>query len=264
MCSSATPNSEGAARRRFAAARAMQGLLGQVLGRAVYVRLVAPMPLRVLTWNLMHGRATAPAGRELLEQFAVAIGGWEWDVALLQEVPPWWPLALGERLRADHRQVLTSRNALRPLRRAIAIRWPDLIKSNGGGANAILVRSAVGIVEHRMRRLCWWPERRWVHAVRLHGGMWVANVHTASEAGQGRLAAETVLAWTGGVPVVLGGDFNVRELSLTGLHRGGGHGVDQVFLGGGLAVDGPAEVLERGRLSDHAPVRVSVMKQCSI
>jgi len=222
------------------------------------------MPLRVLTWNLMHGRATAPTGGELFEHFAAAIGGWEWDLALLQEVPPWWPAALGERLRAGHRQVLTSRNALLPLRRAIAVRWPDLIKSNGGGANAILVRGAGGIVEHRMRRLCWWPERRWVHAVRLRDGMWVGNLHAAADAAQGTRAAEALADWASGAPVVLGGDFNVRELVLPGFARNGGNGVDQVFVGGGLVAAGSAEALERGRLSDHAPVLVSVIKKCSI
>ena len=56
--------------------------------------------VRVLTWNLFHGRAVPPAGRELFDEFATALAGWEWDVALLQEVPPWWPAcSLGARLR---------------------------------------------------------------------------------------------------------------------------------------------------------------------
>ena len=76
------------------------------------------MPLRVLTWNLLHGRSVPPAGRELFDEFCAALAGWEWDVALLQEVPPWWPPALGARLGADQRSVLTSRNALLPVRRA--------------------------------------------------------------------------------------------------------------------------------------------------
>ena len=51
--------------------------------------------MRVLTWNLFHGRAVPPAGRDLAREFAAALAAWEWDVALLQEVPPWWPPALG-------------------------------------------------------------------------------------------------------------------------------------------------------------------------
>src|SRR6202161_629791 len=114
------------------------------------------MLLRVLTWNLMHGRSVPGSGRDLSEEFASALAGWEWDVALLQEVPPWWPRALSDRLGTEYRQVLTSRNALLLARRAIATRWPDLIKSNGGGANAILVRRD-RIVAHRRRRLAWVP-----------------------------------------------------------------------------------------------------------
>ena len=48
--------------------------------------------------------------------------------------------AAGAGARRAGRSVLTSRNLGLPLRRAIASRNPDLLKSNGGGANAILVR----------------------------------------------------------------------------------------------------------------------------
>jgi endonuclease/exonuclease/phosphatase family metal-dependent hydrolase len=222
---------------------------------------LALVALRVLTWNLMHGRSMPPAGRDLFEEFVEALGRWRWDVALLQEVPPWWPPTLARRLDAEDRLVLTSRNALLPLRQAIAIRWPDLIKSNGGGANAILVRSHP-VREHRARRLCWLPERRWVHAVRIDEPLWVANLHaTVHDAPgavrDGRLAAAAVLAWAAGEPVILGGDFNVRRLSLDGFTYAGGHDVDHVFLSAVTAA-GQVEVLDRGRLSDHAPVVVTV------
>jgi endonuclease/exonuclease/phosphatase family metal-dependent hydrolase len=215
------------------------------------------MAMRVLTWNLLHGRSVPPAGRELFDEFAARLAEWSWDVALLQEVPPWWPPGLGAATGAQARLVLTSRNALLPVRRAIAVRWPDLIKSNGGGANAILVRG-VAVEEHRVRRLSWLPERRWVHAVRLAGGLWVGNLHTGSYPEQGRLAAATLRGWAGGAPMVLGGDFNVAPLTLEGFELAGGHGVDQVFVGGGVAAGGECRVLERGRLSDHAPVLVGV------
>jgi endonuclease/exonuclease/phosphatase family metal-dependent hydrolase len=219
---------------------------------------MAAVQLRVLTWNLMHGRSIPPARRELFDEFASALESWDWDVALLQEVPPWWPAALGDRMRADQRMVLTSRNALPAARRALAVRWPDLIKSNGGGANVTAVQGDV-VVEHRVRRLSWLPERRWVQAVRLSNGLWVGNVHTAADASQGRAAALTVLDWAGRAPVVLGGDFNVYRPSLPGLVRAGGHGVDQVFVDRRLVGKGETVVLERGSLSDHAPVLVRVM-----
>jgi endonuclease/exonuclease/phosphatase family metal-dependent hydrolase len=208
--------------------------------------------VRVLTWNLFHGRAVPPAGHELFEEFAARIAGWNWDVALLQEVPPWWPKPLAERASAEARHALTSRNSLLVLRRAVAVRWPDLIKSNGGGANAILVRGSP-IAEHRVKRLGWRPERRWLHAVRLSSGVWMGNLHANADGGQGVRAAQALLGWAGGAPAVLGGDFNVHEPALPGLRLAGGRGVDLVYAteGGGVT-----EVLDRGRLSDHPPVLV--------
>jgi endonuclease/exonuclease/phosphatase family metal-dependent hydrolase len=217
---------------------------------------VDPLVWRILTWNLFHGRAVPPAGRDLLHEFTEALGAWEWDLALLQEVPPWWPAPLASALHADQRAVLTSRNALLAVRRAVAVRRPDLIKSNGGGCNAILVRRSAGsISEHRARRLSLRPERRWVHGVRV-AGAWICNVHTEADHGQARLAASTALAWAGSLPVVLGGDLNLRSLTLDGFTAAGGHGVDYVFVRG-FEVAGEAEVLDHGALSDHAPVCVT-------
>ncbi len=214
------------------------------------------MRLRVLTWNLLHGRSVPGAGGDLFDEFCAALTSWEWDVALLQEVPPWWPPVLAARLHADQRTVLTSRNALLPVRRAIAVRWPDLIKSNGGGANAILVRGDT-VSEHRWRRLCVWPERRWVHAVRLRGaGVWVGNLHAGGPMRDAVRAAASTLRWAGDEPLVLGGDFNIRDLRLDGLDYAGGFSVDHVFVRG--LRPGASEVLDRGRLSDHAPVRAEV------
>ncbi|MBV9942971.1 MAG: endonuclease/exonuclease/phosphatase family protein [Solirubrobacterales bacterium] len=220
------------------------------------------MVLHVLTWNLFHGRAVPGAGRDLFDEFASALARWEWDLALLQEVPPWWPHMLAARLNADARSTLTSRNAFLPVRRAVATRWPDVIKSNGGGANAILIRGEA-IVEHRTRRLCIWPERRWVHAVRLHtSGLWVANLHGGGALRDAHRAAASALSWAGGRPVVLGGDFNIRALTLDGFTHAGGHDVDHVFVRA-LEPSGPASVLDHGPLSDHAPVRVAVAKDAS-
>ena len=157
--------------------------------------------------------------------------------------------------------VLTSRNQLLALRRAIATRWPDLIKSNGGGANAILVRGHA-IAEHRTLRLGWWPERRWLQAVKLAGGPWIGNLHATvhnepAAQREARIAEAQMLAWSRGKPVVLGGDFNVRRLEFQTLRHAGGEDVDHVFVTG-LEPHGETEVLDRGTLSDHAPVAVTV------
>jgi endonuclease/exonuclease/phosphatase family metal-dependent hydrolase len=215
--------------------------------------------MRVLTWNLFHGRAVPSAGRELRDEFAAALAGWDWDVALLQEVPPWWPPALARACGADARTVLTSRNALLALRRALATRHPDLMRSSGGSANAILVRGA-RITDQRRLTLRHWPERRVCHAVALGGGPWCANLHAQvhSEArAQADIAraAQAARAWAHDEPVLLGGDFNVRDPAVPGFAVLGGHGVDHV-LGHRMRAAGAPELPDRGRLSDHAAVIV--------
>jgi len=212
--------------------------------------------MRALTWNLYHGRSPSPAGRSLLNDFAAALAGWEWDVALLQEVPPWWPPLLAMSASAQFRSVLTSRNALLPLRRAISARNPDLLKANGGGCNAILVRGEIR--EHRAVRLTWWPERRWAHGVRLHDGTWAVNLHASThrEEWAMRDTLRAQRAFADAAPLLFGGDLNVRHPVLPGLVHLAGHHVDHLFSDGRRAR--AAEVLERGKLSDHAPVRVSL------
>ncbi len=221
----------------------------------------------VLTWNLFHGRSLPPSRGGLYEQFTAKLAAWEWDVALLQEVPPWWPAALARELDVAQRTVLTSRNALLALRRAVAARRPELLKSNGGGANAVLARMPV--VEQHALRLRTWPERRVAQLVRLAGGTCVANYHASARVPLAadelaRLAA-AALDFAGARPLVLGGDLNLR--SPLPPHDGFAHvaerDVDHLLVRG-LAREGRPELLARDartgartvELSDHPPLRV--------
>lgn len=222
-----------------------------------------PPPMRVLTWNLFHGRSVPPSGRSLRREFAGALAGWGWEVALLQEAPPWWLGELAAACGAEARWVLTSRHEGLAVRRVLAERWPDLMRSSGGGANAILVRGCGGIVEHRTRRLRRLPERRYVHAVRLGDGPWVANLHAqahvAARAGADTaLAARAALGWAGSAPLVFGGDLNLRgSPAAPGLTHHAGHSVDHV-LSRGFTISAPATTLDHGTLSDHAPLVVDL------
>jgi endonuclease/exonuclease/phosphatase family metal-dependent hydrolase len=215
----------------------------------------------VLTWNLFHGRAVPDEPRSLLADFAAQLAAWEWDVALLQEVPPWWPPALGRACGASARTALTARNWLLPVTRRVAERRPDLIKSWGGGANAILVRGEA-VLEHRLRTLRRWPERRVVHGVRLERGWWIANLHAQAHS-EARAQADVAraeaaaIAWSADAPVVLGGDLNTRAPVAPGFEPVAGHSVDHV-LARLLRVAGPGRTLERGPLSDHLPVLAEV------
>jgi endonuclease/exonuclease/phosphatase family metal-dependent hydrolase len=216
----------------------------------------------VLTWNLFHGRSVPESPRALLPEFAARLAAWAWDVALLQEVPPWWPAELGPACGASARSAPTARNWLLPVRRFVAERRPDLIRSGGGGANAILVRGEA-IREHRVHVLRWWPERRVVHGVRLAGGWWVSNLHAQAHSERRArddvaAAAAATLAWAGAAPAVLGGDLNLRApVAAAGFTALAGHSVDHV-LGHRLEAAAPGTTLARGTLSDHAPLVVEL------
>ena len=181
-------------------------------------------------------------------------------MALLQEVPPWWPPPLA---------AAAARSSARSSPRATGCcrcgagsreRNPDILKSNGGGANAILVRGE--ILEHRAERLRRRPEARWVHGVRLAGrlGRQRALAEPSGGAGAGRHAGRDRGAhadWAA-APLVFGGDINLRRPpELPGLVHLGGNHVDHLFSDGRPAA-GRREVLDRGHLSDHPPVAVTL------
>ena len=207
------------------------------------------------------------AGRQLAAEFTEALDGWAWDVALLQEVPPWWPPALGASLGCEVHAVLTSRNGVLGrlgVRRAAARRFPDLMRSGGGGCNAILCRSD-RIAAERSQVLCRTPERRIVSGVELGCGAWVCGLHASSgpspeaarDVAAGARAART---WAAGHPLVFGGDLNLRSVTLDeqGLRVVASGDVDHLLTGNGVTASSPGETLAHGALSDHAPLAVTV------
>jgi endonuclease/exonuclease/phosphatase family metal-dependent hydrolase len=216
--------------------------------------------MRVLTWNLFHGRSSPPAGGPLAAQFASALAGWEWDVALLQEVPPWWPDELARAAGARAARALTSRNWFLPASRAIACRDPDLMKAWGGGSNAILARGEIR--DHRIAELTRLPERRVAHGVQLGDGSWVVNLHLTTEP-KARTRADAALAlgaareWAAGAPLVFGGDFNLDHPAWPVLDHVAGHHVDHLLVSGWEPAGAP-ELLDAGVLSDHRPLALDM------
>ena len=267
------------------------------------------MRIRALTWNVFHGRDFPPdprlftrrsrlfriternethaqVNRSLRREFAELLAAAEWDVALLQELPPRWTGRLATACGADAHGELTSRNSLAPLRRLAAILNPDLVGSNEGGSNLTLVRpgAAGAIAERRALVLCPGPvpERRVMAFTRTERGLCVANLHAstgppnrARAEDELRLAASRSLEWAAGAPLIMGGDLNVRpresEIYAELSDRFGlsdptaPDSLDHLLVHGFEVLEPPApwpaerrEVADgdglRIRLSDHAPV----------
>ena len=239
--------------------------------------------MRVLSWNLYHGRdmpAATDVNRPLLDEFATVLDRLPWDVALLQEAPPLWLDELAARTRSSGVRVWTSRNWWPWLQRKLADWNPDLIKSSEGGSNQILVRRPGRVVEHRRLTLARWPERRRMQWARLDGGVCLANLHASTGRGLKTVAevlraAHAAVEWSGGDALVFGGDLNVSpqddprafaQLRELGFSEPTAPNAIDHLLARGLEVARPPRRLgveEREvegdgglaiRLSDHAPV----------
>jgi endonuclease/exonuclease/phosphatase family metal-dependent hydrolase len=243
--------------------------------------------VRVLTWNLFHGRdvpVEVDYKRSLHAEFAALLARFDWDIALLQEAPPRWFQELAFRAGAQGRLVKTSRNQLGSLRGLIADRAPDLIKSNEGGSNQTLFRPPWRVSEERSLTLARLPERRRMLWLRLHhadgGSVCVANLHASAHkparaAHEVAEAARAAVEWSGERPLIFGGDLNVRpreqpwlfdQLAANGFSAPTGDTlIDHLLVRGAgvreAAHQLPAERREvevgrapRVRLSDHAVV----------
>jgi endonuclease/exonuclease/phosphatase family metal-dependent hydrolase len=275
--------------------------------------------LSVLCWNVFHGRDAPPdrslftrrsrwlrrteanathvqVNRSLRSEYAGLIAAADWDVCLLQECPPAWAVPLVKQSHANGFRVLTSRNQLGPLGRLTGRLNPDLVGSNEGGSNLILVRQPWRVTQTRSLLLNPWPgrgrgERRRMAFARIEvdgSPVCVTNLHASANepsAAEPELlrAAEHALEWAGGDPLLLAGDFNVRPKSSTVFDR-----LERDFgLTGATAPDAIDHLLSRGlevvtppfrwevarreltepwrgearrlRLSDHAPVEAAYL-----
>lgn len=165
--------------------------------------------------NATHVQVNRPLDRE----FHGFVASLDWDVALLQEVPPRWLRPLCRATGATGASALTSRNRLAFARTALARLNPDLIASNEGGSNQVLARPPWRITSVRRHVLAREPERRtllWVMLERPDGArLAVANLHASTggrEATRSEVAESARLAveWAGDAPLVYGGDLNLR------------------------------------------------------
>jgi endonuclease/exonuclease/phosphatase family metal-dependent hydrolase len=236
--------------------------------------------LRVTETNATHAQANRP----LLDEFSAVLAGLEWDVALLQEAPPHWLRPLSRAAAAGGASALTSRNFLRPARALLARLNPDLVRSFEGGSNLLLARPPWRLAGVERVTIARRPERRRMMLARLrHDGtgreLAVANLHasTGDRAPEVLAAAERAVEWSGGLPLVFGGDLNLRparardafaelERRLGLAPATGADAIDHLLVRGLAVVEPPRrlpaqerEVRDRRtalalQLSDHSPV----------
>jgi endonuclease/exonuclease/phosphatase family metal-dependent hydrolase len=222
--------------------------------------------MRVLSWNLYHGRDVPPGKHPLLAEFAEFLNGLEWDVALLQEAPPRWFQELQKRTGSTGARILTSRNSFSWLRGKLADWRPDLMKSSEGGSNQLLVRAPDGIADHHAVTLARLPERRKMHWAQLDSGICVANMHLSTKPKAARevvRAAELAVEWSESMPLVFGGDLNLRDPvpPASEIAHVAVSDVDHVFVRGFTRAgeqELPDRRLDGGVLSDHAALIVSL------
>lgn len=255
----------------------------------------------IRTWNLFHGNTNPPGRKRYVEEMIRLITEGEPDAVCLQEVPPWSLERLG---RWSGMQVY-GETAARPmigpipvtseLGRRLTDLNPGLLRSAfEGQANAILVRRTI-LARHvltlnplgfrfrtarrlelrLLRQLDWAKERRQAIAVRLEGGVVLANLH-ATNARDVRIPeaeVERAAQWAGRLAgddlCVVAGDLNVDTKRSQVFGRmagfsGAGPGVDHVLVRGAEVSDydsWPRERRQLGKLllSDHAPVEVQIL-----
>jgi endonuclease/exonuclease/phosphatase family metal-dependent hydrolase len=178
--------------------------------------------------------------RSLRDEFAAKLAGWDWDIALLQEAPPRWLADLERATGAVGARDLTSRNSVPALRARLAEWNPDLVGSNEGGSNMLLVRPPARIVATTSAVLATRPERRVLSLARVllpetagslaerfpsgardpavsgpQRRLTIANMHlSVPSTGQGRgealRAAALATDRAGRDPLIFGGDLNLR------------------------------------------------------
>lgn len=208
-----------------------------------------------------------------------------WDIALLQEVPPRWLRPLAQGVGASGVSALTSRNLGAGLRGLLADWRPDLLGAAEGGSNQLLVRPPLQISGVRRQTLRLLPERRRLLFAEVArpgtGAIAVANLHASFHTPRAATrdverAAAASSGWAHGLPLVFGGDLNLRPRTSSpvfqdiearlGVAGASGPGAIDHLLTRGLEPEGGVLVLpaswrevpgEHGllvRLSDHAPV----------
>ena len=218
--------------------------------------------MKVLTWNLFHGRAKPRGGPRPLRR----VRGRHRGLAVGRRAAPGGPALVAApagralaRVDADGADVAAT-SCSAAARRGAAVAGPDQL---GGRRVQRDPRARRAVAEHRRVLLRRRPEKRWMHAVRLDDGTWVANLHAEKQPLSARGRAEG----RGGLRGLVGGRpggpcsaatstcaASRRSRAWSAWRRAGSTTCSRA----GCA-RGAVEVPDPRPLSDHRPVLVELL-----
>ncbi len=203
----------------------------EVLGQAAECT-VRPA-VRVLTWNLYHGRAVPPAGRALLG----CVRGRAGELGVGRRAAPGGPAVVARPARGVRRRRRAARADLAQPRPSAAPRDRGPRPGPAGRQRRRRERDPRARERSASTAPCCCagcPSAGCAHGVRLADGTWVVNVHAHNTPPERALAdceraRAAALGWAAGAPLVLGGDLNLRRPVLAGLRHVAGNHVDHIL-----------------------------------
>jgi endonuclease/exonuclease/phosphatase family metal-dependent hydrolase len=226
----------------------------------------------VRTWNLFHGNTVPPGRRAFLREMVELITADRPGVVCLQEIPLWAlpHLASWSGMQSVSAVARESRVGSARLGGLLTNLHHGLLRSAfTGEADAILVAPHFEVSHERELVVSTDGIRRLMHGLRLDGGVFVANFHTAGD-DQFRMVADIVQSQAGEEAIVAG-DANLRPgdgttydlLRRRGFSEPLTGSIDQILVRGLPSTPPVAWPEERRRvggrvLSDHAPVELTV------
>jgi hypothetical protein len=228
--------------------------------------------LVVRSWNLFHGNTVPPGRRAYLREMVELITADGPGIVCLQEVPVWALRELEGWCGMQSAGVVVRAprvGSAEAGRRLTEIHHGLLRSAFTGEADAILVAPRFHVGDERSFFVNTSGLKRLLQGLRLDGGIYVWNFHTAGD--DQFVTVADLVATHGGERAILAGDANLRPgegrgydlLEERGFSEPLAASIDQILVRG-LSASAPARWPDDRRrldgrlLSDHAPVELTI------